>query len=183
MKASRRRFVPVFAAGLCSAVVSIRPVQASFLFYFRTPTWASVAKQIEHEYPNTPSVTTSALADLIAAGENPLLIDVRRSAEYAVSHIANAVNLDSVERAMQMPEFTRARQVIVYCSVGLRSADFVKRSRAAGANQCFNLTGSLFQWANEGRELRAGNRIATTVHPYNDRWGTLLKSQLRASVS
>ena len=41
----------------------------------------------------------------------------------------------------------------------------------------FNLTGGVFQWACEGRELinEKGERVST-VHPFNSFWGKLLPS-------
>jgi hypothetical protein len=42
----------------------------------------------------------------------------------------------------------------------------------------FNLQGSIFKWANEGRPLIANDRAVHVVHPYNERWGVLLNPQL-----
>ena len=52
-----------------------------------------------------------------------------------------------------------------------------------GGHTVANLHGSIFQWANEGRALEAGGRVAARVHPYNRAWGQLLDARLRASIT
>jgi hypothetical protein len=42
----------------------------------------------------------------------------------------------------------------------------------------FNLQGSIFQWANEGRPLITNGHAVHVVHPFNERWGVLLNPQL-----
>jgi len=46
----------------------------------------------------------------------------------------------------------------------------------------FNLQGSIFQWANEGRPLMANGRVVHVVHPYSERWGVLLNPQLHPNA-
>jgi hypothetical protein len=41
-----------------------------------------------------------------------------------------------------------------------------------------NLEGSIFQWANEGREVVRGDTSVREVHPYGRRWAGLLKPGL-----
>jgi hypothetical protein len=38
----------------------------------------------------------------------------------------------------------------------------------------FNLEGSLFQWANEGRPVYRDDVPVQAIHPYDARWGRLL---------
>ena len=68
----------------------------------------------------------------------------------------------------------------MYCSVGYRSSRLVSRLQARGVVDVFNLEGSLFRCANEGRSLSRGEQRATRVHPYDADWGELLKPPLRA---
>ena len=44
------------------------------------------------------------------------------------------------------------------------------------------MSGSIFQWANEGYPIERNGEPADKVHPYNARWGKLLKPQLRADL-
>lgn len=48
--------------------------------------------------------------------------------------------------------------------------------------QVFNLEGSIFAWAEEGRPLvDTHNQPTTFVHPYNAVWGKLLSADKRKS--
>ena len=50
-----------------------------------------------------------------------------------------------------------------------------------GIKDVYNLEGSIFQWANENRELVTGNnnKKAEKVHTYNKLWGLLLNDETR----
>jgi len=50
----------------------------------------------------------------------------------------------------------------------------------AGVANVFNLTGSIFRWANEGRPLRSGDERVQAVHPFDEDWGRLLDRRLWA---
>ena len=110
-------------------------------------------------------------------GEPPLLIDARAPEEYAVSHLPGARNLT---RAGEVG-VDKETAIVVYCSVGLRSAGYAEHLRQLGYRQVYNLQGSIFAWANSGYPLEAENgRPTTMVHPYDRRWGQLLKPEYRA---
>lgn len=57
-----------------------------------------------------------------------------------------------------------------------------QRLAKAGATEIFNLEGSIFQWANEGRPLERDGKPATKVHPYNGTFGKMLDPQRRAEI-
>jgi hypothetical protein len=56
----------------------------------------------------------------------------------------------------------------------------VERLQAAGLVQVMNLEGSIFGWANEDRPLEKDGQPATKVHPYDKRYGQMLKPERRA---
>jgi rhodanese-related sulfurtransferase len=105
------------------------------------------------------------------------VIDVRRDYEFAVSHLPqahHAPNLDAVLALGLAPQ----QPIVVYCSVGYRSARLVAQLQAAGYSEVYNLAGSIFQWANEGRVLVSQGQPVAAVHPFNPIWGLLLKPEL-----
>ena len=109
-----------------------------------------------------------------------MLLDVREPAEYAVSHLAGARQVEpgTDPATLDLPMDSR---VVTYCSVGYRSADYGRTLRRAGFTDVRNLEGSIFQWANEGRPIvRGDGQPARKVHPYNKTWGLLLRPGLRA---
>ena len=63
---------------------------------------------------------------------------------------------------------TLEKDVVCYCSIGYRSCILANRINAIGAGNASNLEGSMFKWANEGREIVDDGGTATYfVHPYN----------------
>jgi rhodanese-related sulfurtransferase len=149
--------------------------------------WKAVNAEIARKFGDVPTITTRELATLLAGPEEsrPLLFDVRTRAEFDVSHLAGArrVEPQSDPASIALPPRKDA-PIVTYCSVGYRSAEFARVLRKAGFTNVRNLTGSIFQWANEDRPLvRDRGAIAETVHPYNALWGGLVKKERRADTS
>ncbi|NJK88768.1 MAG: rhodanese-like domain-containing protein [Myxococcales bacterium] len=136
---------------------------------------------IERDHPGVPWISADALERSWTAGPVPVLLDVRTEAEFAVSHLRGAIRIDpeAPASAVQIPE---GRPVIVYCSVGYRSAALGRRLQARGV-EVKNLEGGLFQWANDGRPLVSVSGTAKLVHPYDAVWGRLLRPEARAPLN
>ncbi|MCL4179699.1 MAG: rhodanese-like domain-containing protein [Verrucomicrobia bacterium] len=136
---------------------------------------------IRARFPSVRVVSTGDLEVRLnrSKKDRPWLFDVRAPEEYAVSHLLGATRVDKVEDAVkQIREGHPARAVVVYCSVGYRSADFAARLQSRGITNIFNLEGSIFQWANEGRPVFRGTAPVQVVHPYDPEWGRLLRREL-----
>ena len=143
--------------------------------------WDRTLAEIREAFPGVRHLTTQQLADKLGGGEPVLLLDAREADEFQVSHIEGAVRATTVRAALNaIRADSREPTVVVYCSVGFRSSRLVSRLKARGVKKVFNLEGSLFQWANEGRPLARADEPATRVHPYDDYWGELLNEALRA---
>ncbi len=139
----------------------------------------ALRRRIDARVGGVASLTTAELSSLLAAGAaHPLVLDVRARVEYDVSHLPGALWAET--QADQLRAIERAgpgRTVVLYCSVGWRSGVAVERLRALGKTQVFNLRGSIFQWANEGRSLVDERGAVTRVHPFDPSWGRLLDRQ------
>lgn len=141
-----------------------------------------IKEMVRKRFPEVNQLPTAKLAAWLADTNRPqpVILDVRQTEEFAVSHLAGARNLEPAARAETLKaQVPTNRPVVVYCSVGYRSSELARRLMQAGITNVFNLEGSIFQWANEGRPLVATNGPASKVHPYNDRWGALLKPEVR----
>lgn len=115
--------------------------------------------------------------------QQPVLLDTRPEAEFAVSHLHGAVRVEPSAKADEiMAKLPTGAAVVTYCSIGYRSSAVADRLRAAGVSRVFNLEGSIFEWANQGGPLEADGCPANTVHPYNKTWGQLLHPDKRAVV-
>lgn len=129
---------------------------------------------VQRQFPQVPTITTSKLATWLASElPPPILIDVRQAEEYAVSHLPGALHLTTVP-AIQQADVPTEAAIVVYCSVGYRSARLAQKLRAAGYQQVMNLAGSIFEWHNQEQPLVADGELTRQVHPYNRAWGLLL---------
>jgi rhodanese-related sulfurtransferase len=144
-------------------------------------TWDAVFAWIQRDWPEVAQMSTLELAGRMATSSeaNPLLIDVRTHEEYEVSHLPGAIWSETPSQiASAIREVSDRRPVVFYCSVGVRSSRAAAKLVRSGRAKVFNLQGSIFKWANEGRPLIANDRAVHVVHPYNERWGVLLNPQL-----
>ncbi len=143
------------------------------------PEWAAVTAAIRAEFPAVRHVSTAELASWLRRGDSPILIDAREPKEYAVSHLDGARRASTEAEAAQiLREADLETPVVVYCSVGYRSSALARDIEALGFTRVFNLEGSIFRWANEGRPVyRAGEEVEQ-VHPYDEEWGLLLNRTL-----
>ena len=119
---------------------------------------------------------------LAEVGREVVLFDVRAADEFAVSRIPEAIHLDPSidgrEFHRRYGERIRNRDVIVYCSVGLRSSRVAERLKSAlsvaGPRSVANLRGGIFRWSNEGRPLVGPDGATRLVHPLNAFWSLFL---------
>lgn len=149
--------------------------------------WKAVGTMVGRDFPDVETVSTDALAAWLADSTRPapLLLDAREPNEYAVSHLPGAVHVDPNADASALSDrFAVAdpsRPVVVYCSVGYRSARLAGELEKAGFEHVQNLGGSIFRWANEGRpvvrEVDGETVPAQKVHPYDATWSRLLDAR------
>ncbi len=138
--------------------------------------WLLLKGMIRFRFPGVRQISTTRLAEWLAEPAPPLLWDVRTTAEYAVSHLPSAdlVAGDAIA-ACRSRGLSPETPIVVYCSVGYRSAAIAAQLQAAGFQNVFNLEGSIFEWANQHRPIYANGQMVQQVHPYNRCWGKLLK--------
>jgi sulfur-carrier protein adenylyltransferase/sulfurtransferase len=119
-------------------------------------TYRELLQQVRAEISEVDAERARALID---AGE-PVIVDVREQAEWDEGHIPGALhvtrgNLESrIERAAPDP----ARQVLLYCSAGNRSAFAAKTLEEMGYEDVVSLSGGFTDWKRNGFpvELHAG---------------------------
>ena len=142
--------------------------------------WNELLEDIHHKYPNVRQLSTDALAIWLASSEKqlPLLLDIRSQEEYNVSHLKNArlVNCPSNFHSI-LGDLPKTTPIVAYCSVGYRSSYMVQKLQDLGYTNVYNLKGSIFVWANEGREVVGRKGPVTAVHPYNQIWGRFLNKR------
>lgn len=139
---------------------------------------------IRREFPTVRSVSVAELETLLHQSEPPILLDVRTAPEFAVSHLPTAHRIDPTMPDWEvLTTIPKDALLVVYCSIGYRSARIADQLQQQGFLNVFNLEGSIFQWANEARSLVQAGHPTQKVHPYNQQWGKLLDPRYRASLS
>lgn len=113
----------------------------------------------------------------------PVVLDARTGQEYAVSHLKDAARIDPYRPLLRpLRGFPKDTPIVVYASVGYRSARVAHWLAQQGYGNVQNLAGSIFQWANEERPLFSQGNPTVEVHPFDDRWGLMLESRYRAKA-
>lgn len=144
---------------------------------FRIILWTWIELVINLKFRDIQHISTEKLADWLNKKdrEKPLLLDARKAAEYQVSHLQNARLIpDAIADINTWKEVTLSTPIVVYCSVGYRSAKTARKLQNLGYKQVYNLNGSLFKWYNEGRSIYQENKTVNLVHPYNKFWEILI---------
>lgn len=144
-------------------------------------TLASLRAQIAREYPDVAWITSVELVRALrgAPARRPRLLDARSAAEVAVSQLGGATRIDPDHPDVAALGSSHAAPIVVYCSVGYRSAVVARALVRAGFSNVRNLEGGIFAWANAGRPVYRRGRVVHDVHPFDDVWGRLLDAELR----
>ena len=138
---------------------------------------------IRLRFPTVKQITTADFAEWIlnTVQPQPIVLDARSQAEYAVSHLKTAEHIDSTALDLSaMLKISKDTPIVVYCSIGYRSAKLAQQLQRQGFTSIFNLSGGIFQWANEGRAIFKDDHPTQLVHPYDANWGKLLKANYHA---
>ena len=114
----------------------------------------------------------------------PYILDARSAPEYAVSHLRDAVWINPERPSLRpLKGLPKDAPIVVYGSVGYRGARVAHWLMAQGYSNVRNLSGGLFQWADQGRPVFADGRPVGKVHPYGGRWGLMLEPRYRAKTA
>jgi rhodanese-related sulfurtransferase len=179
--------MPKLRRKLLLTAIAIWGIKVGLTFLIGRSLAFPVVRGVIHlRYPTVEWIKPAELAGWLAdTGRTaPVLLDVRTIPEYTVSHLPGAIRLDP-EEELPTPvlDLPRSTPIVAYCAVGYRSAVAADRLRKLGFTQVWNLSGSIFQWANENRPLATVADGPARVHPVNWWWGLLLRSGHRADLS
>lgn len=145
--------------------------------------WPSLKEKIRKQFPSVAQLSTERLTLWLSVSDTtkPLLLDSRALAEYKTSHLPEAKFAGSEQEVLKATrDLNRGHPIVVYCSVGYRSSNLAVNLQELGFKNVYNLEGSIFQWANEGRPVYSQGVEVKRVHPFNRKWGRLLKKELWA---
>ena len=137
---------------------------------------------IEEEYPHITHINGDKFSKLDK--QTTIVFDVREKEEFNVSHIENAIqiapDINSKKFINQYSSQLKEKHIVFYCSVGRRSSALASRLKPLlaeqGVQEIYNLKGGIFLWHNQNRTLVQQDQPTQFIHPFNGRWGKLLKN-------
>ena len=152
--------------------------------WFSAPDWPTLKADIRKSYPDVRQMSVPELQKRLVLGETVVLLDVRSSEEFAGSQLKGAVSVPTEKTVSKQVEILQQDAlIVVYCSVGLRSAVAAQALQKRGYRNVFNLEGSLFESANSGLPVYRGVTKVDQVHPFDRKWSELLNASLRSPLN
>jgi sulfur-carrier protein adenylyltransferase/sulfurtransferase len=95
-------------------------------------------------------ITATELKERLDKGEDIQIIDVREPNEYAYARIPNSVHIPLGQILNRVSEIDPARETVVHCKMGGRSARAIEALKQAGfPGKLSNLKGGITAWSND----------------------------------
>jgi len=127
---------------------------------------------------NNESIPYISVQELAMPKTDAILLDARELSEYEVSHIKDGiyVGYDNFDISTVTEKITdKSSQIVVYCSLGIRSEDIADRLKKAGYTKVFNLFGGIFEWKNKDFTVYNKDEEPTeNVHAFSTAWSKWL---------
>ena len=94
-------------------------------------------------------ITPAETAAWLQRDDAPFLLDVREANEWEIGYIPGAVRISVNELQSRLNELDTAREMVVYCRSGVRSARAVNMLKQAGFRKVKNMTGGILRWSDD----------------------------------
>jgi rhodanese-related sulfurtransferase len=123
-------------------------------------------RQLKHD---VPEITVKELQ----TETEYILLDARDPVEFNTSHIQGAlyVNYPPDFELRSVRGLDKNANIVVYCSVGLRSENVVRTMIESGYTNVKSLYGGIFEWSNQELPLvNNKGKTTTKVHGVDDEW-------------
>jgi sulfur-carrier protein adenylyltransferase/sulfurtransferase len=97
------------------------------------------------------TITASDLKDMLDAGKDPYLVDVREPVEYEIVKIPGGVLIpkDRILSGEALAELPQDKPLVLYCRTGVRSAEALAAVKAAGFRDAVHVQGGVTAWATQ----------------------------------
>ncbi len=103
----------------------------------------------EDDVTGIPAISAGELDARRRRGDDLDLVDVREPHEWDIGRIEGARLAPLSRFAESLRTFDSARDIVVYCKSGMRSAKVVRQLRDAGFRRVWNLKGGILGWSEE----------------------------------
>lgn len=122
-------------------------------------------------------VPSISIANAYTNKTQKIFLDARESREFEISHLPNALYVGFDDFSIHaLKKIQKHEQIVVYCSIGLRSEKITKILLNEGYTHVENLYGGIFEWVNQGFEIVDSNGMKTEkIHVFNKKFGAWVK--------
>lgn len=97
-----------------------------------------------------PQITATELKQRLDNGEDIQIVDVREDNEVAIGRLPNSIHIPLAQVLNRMSEIDPARETVVHCKMGGRSARAIEALKRSGfTGNLVNLTGGIIAWSND----------------------------------
>jgi len=105
---------------------------------------SSNEEDTEKKHPNV--INNIDLEKKLEANENIVIIDVREAAEYAFSHIPNAISIPLGELEDRLKDLNKQDDIFIVCRTGNRSDLAAQKLTENGFTNVLNVVPGMSQW-------------------------------------
>jgi sulfur-carrier protein adenylyltransferase/sulfurtransferase len=97
------------------------------------------------------TITATELKEMLDAGKDPYLVDVREPVEYEIVKIPGGVLIpkDRILSGDALAELPQDKPLVLYCKTGVRSAEALAAVKAAGFRDAVHVQGGVTAWATQ----------------------------------
>jgi adenylyltransferase/sulfurtransferase len=97
------------------------------------------------------TISAQELKDMLDAGKEPYLVDVREPVEYEIVKIPGGVLIpkDRILSGEALAELPQDQPLVLYCRTGIRSAEALAAVKAAGFRDAVHVRGGVTAWATQ----------------------------------
>ena len=97
------------------------------------------------------TITATELKEMLDAGKDPFLVDVREPVEFEIVKIPGGVLIpkDRILSGEALAELPQDKPLVLYCRTGVRSAEALAAVKAAGFKDAVHVQGGVTAWATQ----------------------------------
>jgi sulfur-carrier protein adenylyltransferase/sulfurtransferase len=97
------------------------------------------------------TITATELKEMLDAGKDPYLVDVREPVEFEIVKIPGGVLIpkDRILSGEALAELPQDQPLVLYCRTGVRSAEALAAVKAAGFRDAVHVQGGVTAWATQ----------------------------------
>ena len=113
--------------------------------------FCGVVSDAAQEAAADSTISAQELKDMLDAGKDPYLVDVREPVEFEIVKIPGGVLIpkDRILSGEALAELPQDQPLVLYCRTGVRSAEALAAVKAAGFRDAVHLRGGVTAWATQ----------------------------------